>query len=307
MADASSIRKTSTPLAPPIGYSYPAAGSLPGVNGSVSKTLDDVRSSFSSSAGFYESSIRFSLNPPGYNYTYVNSNNQTVNRNTGQAYINTGAQWVPLGNVVVTVPLGASPTETDETAIFIADRPYNVVSVQGVVSTLAGSAATATLYSAPAGPTVVISGPGVGATAIATVASGIITGYVVINGGSGYGTSASAVSVTVIGTNTTGAVPGAVTLSGGAITAIATGTGGTGYQNPTAIASGTAVTGAFNLNTSANVVQTPGLNLTQSTINGAVVTSYANTQIATGARLGLVFSGAASSAIGSVTIVLQPQ
>jgi hypothetical protein len=394
MADASSIRKTTTPLTFSTwsGNPGPLPGTLPGVNKSVSATLDDLRTSFSSSAGFYESAIRFANNPLGYNYTYTNSNNQVVTRNTGQAYVNTGQQWCPIGNQVILDDIGTAAVDAFAGAIYLAERPYNVLSFQAVVNTAVGATSTAALYSAPATPTVVISGPGTGATAIANVTAGVIQSFTVINGGSGYGSVASAVSVTLVGTYATAAVVGAVTLSGGAITAIALTSGGTGYVNPivlgqvgcivtssiggtgavvvptvaggiltafvvlaggtgytaatttitvtgtntaqalagtivctagaiTSVAlSGTNGTGYVAANSTASLaaytpctqVSNPinlnpassGLNVIQT---GSLVSSIPATQIATGARLGIVFNGTApTAAVGTCQIVLQP-
>lgn len=129
MSDASSIRKISTPLAPSIGGGYPAPGTLP--------------SEAQVGSGFYESAIRFQLNPAGYNYTYTDSNNISRTRNTGQAYVNSGAQWVPLGNVVLSVN-AALATEAVDQNIFIADRPYNVVAVGEVHGTAEATATTLT-------------------------------------------------------------------------------------------------------------------------------------------------------------------
>jgi hypothetical protein len=122
MADASSIRKTTTPLA------SPAVGALP--------------SQTQSGAGFYESAIRFQLNDPMYHFTYVDGNGITQHRTTGQAYINSGAQWVPVGNVVLSIPLQNADDAVNQN-IFIADRTYNVLSMKETHAVVAAGAFSA--------------------------------------------------------------------------------------------------------------------------------------------------------------------
>jgi hypothetical protein len=121
MADASSIRKTTTPLA------APAVGALP--------------IETQNGAGFYESAIRFQLNSSDYNYSYTDSNGITQKRTTGQAFVNSGYQWVPVGNVVLSIAVQNSDDAIDQN-IFIADRAYNVISMQQVHA-VAGTDASA--------------------------------------------------------------------------------------------------------------------------------------------------------------------
>ena len=202
MSDASSIRKTTTPLAAALGIPGPASGALP--------------SETQRGAGFYESAIRFQMNPQGYTYTFVDADGITKSRATGQAFINSGEQWVPVGNKILNIPVGPAAQDAEDVTVFIADRPYNIVSVQGVVSTANGTAGTAAVM----------------------VASGT-----------------------------------------------------------TAIASGTSVssTRTIDLNATINTVQTLTLD-----------TTIANTQIAAGSRLGLVFTNTPTTAVGLITVVLQP-
>lgn len=86
-------------------------------------------SSASSNAGFYKSAIRF---------------------NNNQAHINSGTQWVPVGNVVLSVPVVATAGEVDQN-IFIADRPYRVVSVSESHAVAESTATTLTLTVKKAG------------------------------------------------------------------------------------------------------------------------------------------------------------
>lgn len=71
------------------------------------------------------------------------------------------------------------------------------------------------------------SASGSGAVFTATIAAGVVTGFVQIAGGTNY--VSGQVNVTLAGGNGTGATAGAITVAAGAITAIAVGTGGTGY------------------------------------------------------------------------------
>jgi hypothetical protein len=73
-------------------------------------------------------------------------------------------------------------------------------------------------------PDVRITGYGTGATAKATVVAGVVTGYVVTNGGTGY-TSVPTVLVQGVGTGATGTA----VISGGSVTGIMLGSGGSGY------------------------------------------------------------------------------
>ena len=162
-------------------------------------------------AAFYEGAIRFFMN--GSNYT-VNDAVTGKPRVTGQANINSGSQWVPVGNVVLNVSFPVAADAVSQVA-FIADRPYNVVSVQEAHSVVGGSGATAQLYKA---------------------------------------------------------------------------------SGTTAIGSGTAITtAAFSLTSTINTVQT-----------GTLSATTANTVLAAGDRLGLVFAGTVTGVDGLVTIVLQP-
>ena len=163
-----------------------------------------------------------------------------------QMYVNTGSQWSGTADVTITVPIPISANDVNQN-IFIADKPYNVVSVSETHSTASsdtsctgntavlGTTATGTAVLGSAGsagtvvsitlgtggtayasaPTVTLSAPTSGVTATATAAingSGIVTGYTVTNAGSGY---VSAPTVTV-------AAPGTVA-------SITLGAGGTGY------------------------------------------------------------------------------
>jgi hypothetical protein len=51
-----------------------------------------------------------------------------------QAVIHTGTQWVPLSNVVLTIPFPAAADAVDQN-VFLCDRAYKVVSVTEVHST----------------------------------------------------------------------------------------------------------------------------------------------------------------------------
>ena len=143
--------------------------------------------------------------------------------NTDQAWVNTGSQWAPLGNVVISIPIPLT-TEDVDSHIFVADRAYKVVSVTESHITKSGStnaAATAvlgtlttadkvdhitvdtagTLYTTV--PTVTLSAPPVGegnvrATAHATIDAGGVATIVVDNVGAGY---LVAPTVTITGGN----------------------------------------------------------------------------------------------------------
>src|ERR1017187_6948195 len=149
-----------------------------------------------------------------------------------QAYINSGTQWVPVGNVVLSIPLdNTTPTTLP---IFIADRPYNIISVRET-HTATASGLLAQLLTTPATPVVTIvdpTGTGSGAIveAVVTASTGAIASYTVVQGGATYGVGTYAV---VTGPSTTQAVPGAVTLAGNAVSSIALGTAGVGYQPQT--------------------------------------------------------------------------
>ncbi len=83
-------------------------------------------------------------------------------------------------------------------------------------------------------PVVSVSAPnGTTATATATVAGGVITGYTVVGGGSGY---AAAPAVTVVGTGCTGATTATATLTADVVTAVAISGGANGTAGCTAAA-----------------------------------------------------------------------
>lgn len=60
-----------------------------------------------------------------------------------QAYINSGTQWVGLGDRVISVPI-ASATEAVDQNVFVADKAYTVTAVQEVHSTAGTDAGTVT-------------------------------------------------------------------------------------------------------------------------------------------------------------------
>lgn len=243
MADASSIRKTTSPLTPPLVpgsttqyQAGPFGGALPGTNVTQAVTassfltslygnVDDARQQFASSAGFYESAIRFQMNPPGYAFSFTDVNGVARQRSTGQAYVNSGQQWVPMGNVVLTVPIAVVASE--EVAlmpIFIADRPYNVLSVSETHTATGGASAAAALVQAPGTPQLVAidpTGAGSGFSGICTVTptTGAIASGVIINGGQNYSASTYLV---VVGNNfvpATTSNPTAAASAGAAVVA----------------------------------------------------------------------------------------
>jgi len=93
-------------------------------------------------------------------------------------------------------------------------------------------------------PRVIISSTsgGTGATATATISGGVVTGFTITNGGSGY--SAGTTSVSITGSRGTSATATA-TILGGAVTSFIITNGGSGYENidPTTLIGGlTAIT-----------------------------------------------------------------
>ena len=86
-----------------------------------------------------------------------------------------------------------------------------------------------------------------GATFTATVASGVITGIAVVDGGSGFPNSGT----TIVITDTTGTLATATaTVASGVITAVTVTSGGSGYSSsPTISAAGASVGGTFTLKT----------------------------------------------------------
>jgi hypothetical protein len=289
MSDASSIRKVTSPLAPAINTLYPATPTLP----PESQT----------GAGFYEGGIRFQLNPSGYNYTP----SAGVSRKTGAPFVNTGAQWLNLAAEAISVPVSASLDATDQ-ILFIADKPYNIISISEAHVTKAGQAGVlgvvklsptglaSVAFSASGGvgyghaPTLTFSAPqtlgGVTATATATVGGSAVTGIVITNPGWGY-TSAPTVTITPDSRDT--------------ITGVTVGTATLGALTPTAatlITNGTQIC-SVDINGPSNLVVT----------NQTLSTNIPTIQLNTGEMLGLtVKSGAVTSLAGAVlTIVLQAQ
>ena len=87
-----------------------------------------------------------------------------VRFNNNQAWVNTGSQWAPLGNVVLTVHIVAAAGAVDQ-SIFVADRAYQVVSVSESHAVAEATATTLTVDVKKAGAgtaiasgTVVLSG-----------------------------------------------------------------------------------------------------------------------------------------------------
>jgi len=196
------------------------------------------------------------------------------------------------------------PTTTGTAATASADLAAGAVS-QVVLET------EGTLY----GPTVTISGAGTGATASASISTtGVITGYVITNGGTGYtaGTTGTTATVTATNGTGTGAVPGAVTVSsGGAVTAIALGTAGTLYgvtatigappAGGTQAALTTTITGGV---ITAVTVATAGTGYGPTvTINGAGSGATATATVQAGVLTALVLSAAGTGyAVPTVTV-----
>ena len=235
MSDASSIRRTTSVLAPPPYGS--AVGTLPPET--------------QAGAGFFEGGLRFQLS--GANYQYLDPVTNKY-RNTGIAYYNTGSQWMPIGTRILTVPLiaGLPLTQT----VFIADRAYSIQSIVAY-NNVAVASTYLNIVSTPPQPLVSIvdpTGAGSGAIveAVVTAGTGAIASYTVIEGGASYGTGTYAV---VTGPNTTQAVPGTVTLGTGAVSSIALGTAGSGYnpaQTPGSVVGTTITAGGTGYSSSGN-------------------------------------------------------
>jgi hypothetical protein len=142
MSDASSIRRTSAVLAPTSGNANPKPGTLPGVLTPGSQQNNPGGTGFAgaqaTAAGFFAGGIRFCLNPSGYYFTYTDTSGISRLRETGQAYINTGTQWTPVGNnpLDINVPLAANAIDQ---YVYVADRPYNVLSGSFVYTTPGGA------------------------------------------------------------------------------------------------------------------------------------------------------------------------
>ena len=169
-------------------------------------------------------------------------------------YVSTGTQWDNLSAIVLHIPLQVAADDVEQN-VFIADRPYQILSAteaHGVIST---GAATASLMKctgtqAPSAGTLTTSAAfdlnGVAANTVtaatvvnpttpavlaATIASGAVTGITIENGGAGYGSTAPTIYIqapSATGTQATATC----TLSSGVINAVTVGTAGTLYDNP---------------------------------------------------------------------------
>jgi len=170
--------------------------------------------------------------------------NLTINSNGGNATLGGGPTVANSGQVVVDRVGGAGGNLTITTA-------GGNAKLSGGNSLLVGGSPTVTLSSNGAGTAPIIFAT-VGANN--TVAAGKITGYTIVNGGSGY-TAAPTVTVT----DANGAsVTATTTIAGGAITGVSipsyaspvgSQTAGTSFVNPSAGTYGINVTGNINVNT----------------------------------------------------------
>ena len=224
-----------------------------------------------SATGFYRGGIRWYNNAP---------------------VVSTGTQWMPLGNVVIPVryPVAADAVTQP---VFVADRPYQIVSVTETHSATGGTSAAVTVEKAASGVapgsgilalsatidlTATANTPVSGSLAVPTTqasgsavlnTSGGVASISINNGGSGY---ASVAPIIYISAPTTGGTQAVATanLTGGVVTSVTINTAGAGYDTAPQV---------LFLNAS---------------------------QLKTGDQLGLVFSGTVTGVDGVLTIVLQP-
>jgi hypothetical protein len=134
-------------------------------------------------AGFFEGGIRFLYNQPGYVYTYTDSNGISKSRGTGQAFINSGSQWVAVGNTILHIPVQIIADDVSQ-YVFLADKAYNLVSAQMAYTAAGGTSAlfqltncapTSGQVAAPSAGSSMLTAAGLPATAAAgTVITGTL-------------------------------------------------------------------------------------------------------------------------------------
>ena len=120
------------------------------------RKASSLESQSQNGAPFYKSAIRFCNN---------------------QAYVNTGSQWVGLGNTVVntTFPVVAEDVSQN---IFVADKKYNILSVSEVHSTAGSDNGTVSVDVQACNST---QAPGSGTTVLASVFNLKSTANTVVN------------------------------------------------------------------------------------------------------------------------------